>query len=332
MSVRPRELIAVRALTDSDLGIFQEHRAATKSKQRALQINVPIARRMLSPEAWARGKADLDCVCRYLGHTSRESRRLYKSQKNWRLGGHKIKGPEFAQLQAGDFALIRSQEGNDGSLPISLIFVCRKTQRIFHAGLATVMKDATGSMALFTASEEKFDDIVNLLPRELIAVRSLAESDLGLFTARRGMAAGRQRAININAVVAKKILDAKTFERGGGSFDCACIYGTNLVRGRRKIQKSGKNWRLGGDKIDGDEFGDIDCKDFVLLRSVEQNSGQYPLAMVFISRKGARLRHAGLVATVGAQLNGSMALYLEDSPEFVELAKLCPWPHNVQSA
>ena len=56
------EIIVVRSLTDSDLGIFAAHRASARSKQRAININSPCAARLLTTEVYHRGRTSLDCI------------------------------------------------------------------------------------------------------------------------------------------------------------------------------------------------------------------------------------------------------------------------------
>ena len=97
---------------------------------------------------------------------------------------------------------------------------------------------------------------------ELIVVRSLAESDLGLFAAHRPTIRGKQRAININSEIAKQMLSPNLFEKGGGQIACICIFGNIRVQESRNLGKIGKNWRLGGNMIRGDEFVHLSPKDF----------------------------------------------------------------------
>lgn len=160
--------------------------------------------------------------------------------------------------------------------------------------------------------------------RELIVVRSLTESDLGIFAAHRAFAKSRQRAININAPVARELLSGELFEKSGGDFDCICRFGEVEVRGRRSFLKTAKNWRLGGAKIEGEAFAKLDCKDFVLIRSVVPNDGTQPITITFVGRKSDRVVHAGIGAIVGKVLEQSMAMYPEDAPGFLDLAKFCP--------
>lgn len=160
--------------------------------------------------------------------------------------------------------------------------------------------------------------------KQLIIVRSLAESDLGLFSAHREAARSKQRAININAPVAKQLLSADFFESGGGLLDSLCVFGATRIRAPRHFGKIHKNWRLGGNKIDGAEFAKLDCKDFMLIRSLAGNDGSHPIVITFACRQTDRVVHAGIAAIVERQLDRSMAVYSEDDPGFVALEKYCP--------
>ena len=86
---------------------------------------------------------------------------------------------------------------------------------------------------------------------ELIIVRSLAESDLGLFASQRPLIKAKQRAININSDVARLLLAPKLFKHGETRLDCTCIFGRKVQRTERRFRKTHKNWRLGGPKIEG---------------------------------------------------------------------------------
>ena len=65
MSVSLREVVVVRSLTDSDLGLFAAHRVSAKSNQRAININADVARIMLSSSVFDAGGADFRCICLY---------------------------------------------------------------------------------------------------------------------------------------------------------------------------------------------------------------------------------------------------------------------------
>lgn len=163
-------------------------------------------------------------------------------------------------------------------------------------------------------------------PQELVIVRSLAESDLGLFAAHRANLRGRQRAININASVAERLLSPERFEAGDTMLDCICVFGDVEIREKRRLNKSQKNWRLGGAKIEGEAFAKLDCKDFMLIRSPAGNDGSYPVTITFIARIHDPLVHAGLASCVERVLESSMAICEEGTPRFETIARYCPTP------
>lgn len=159
---------------------------------------------------------------------------------------------------------------------------------------------------------------------EIMIVRSLAESDLGLFAAHRDAATSKQRALNINADMARRLLSQEVFDGGGVDLNCICVYGDVIVRESRRLGKSGKNWRLGGKKIQGDAFAELDCKDLVLIRTRAGNDGTQPVTIVFISKKRDRVIHAGLAAIVEKHLDSSMVAFEEGDGQFQDLAVHCP--------
>ena len=163
---------------------------------------------------------------------------------------------------------------------------------------------------------------------EIIVVRSLVESDLGLFAAHRAAATSKQRALNVNADIARRLLSKEAFDAGGANLNCVCAYGDVVVRESRRLGKSGKNWRLGGHKIEGNVFAELDCKDLALIRTRAGNDGTQPVTIVFISKARDRVVHAGLAAILERQLDGSMAAFAEGIPQFNDLAMHCaalPW-------
>ena len=166
-------------------------------------------------------------------------------------------------------------------------------------------------------------------PAEIIIVRSLTESDLGLFAEHRAAARGRQRAININSDSAKALLAPTIYQKGDGQLDCRCVFGEVYQREKRRIRKSHKNWRLGGAKIAGEAFSVLDSKDFMLLRSPSGNDGSHPVLITFVSRKTDRVVHAGIAAIVEAQLVNSMALFRGEDRSFSDLAVHCGDPSSV---
>ena len=159
---------------------------------------------------------------------------------------------------------------------------------------------------------------------EIIVVRSLAGSDLGLFAAHRGESRSKQRAININVPVAQAMLDEAGFKAGGATLQCSCLFGDIRVEGPRLLSKVHKNWRLGGSKIEGVEFGQLDARDFALIRSPRHNDGSKPVTIAFYSRNSDRVIHAGIAAIVERHLNRSTAMFDEGSDAFAGLSRYCP--------
>ncbi|MBV5265028.1 hypothetical protein [Pinisolibacter aquiterrae] len=159
---------------------------------------------------------------------------------------------------------------------------------------------------------------------EIIVVRSLAESDLGIFSAHRLSATSKQRAIALTTPVARKLLSVRLFESGGADMDLICVYGGYGNRELRSIGKVGKNWRLGGHKITANACAFLDSKDFVLLRSVPDNDGDQPILMTFIGRQRERLLHAGIVASLAAEFRDSVAMVSAGSDAFYALSAAFP--------
>jgi hypothetical protein len=91
----------IRRLTAADLGLFATHQARIKSRQRALAINAFIADQMLSRDQRKGRKAEAVC---FAGSDATPTTRPIKlSDKNWRLGGPRIEGDEYASLNERDF-------------------------------------------------------------------------------------------------------------------------------------------------------------------------------------------------------------------------------------
>lgn len=159
---------------------------------------------------------------------------------------------------------------------------------------------------------------------EIIVVRSLAESDLGIFSMHRLSATSKQRAIALTTPVAKRLLSERLFTAGGADLDLICVYGGYGNRELRNISKVGKNWRLGGRKITANGCSFLDSKDFVLLRSVASNDGDAPILMTFIGRQRERLLHAGIVASLKDDFRDSVAVVAEGTDAFTALNAAFP--------
>lgn len=94
------EIIIVRSLTESDMGLFKAHRAAARSKQRAIALTTGVAARLLSARLYAEQEAVIDTICVYGGFGNRERRHIGKVGKNWRLGGRQLAGADLPRWTA----------------------------------------------------------------------------------------------------------------------------------------------------------------------------------------------------------------------------------------
>lgn len=159
------ELIIVRSLTDSDMGLFAAHRKGTASRQRAIALTTPAAERLLHPDLVREKSADFDCICLFGGARNREVRRVNKGGKNWRLGGRQLDHPDFRDLDSRDFALIRSVRHNDGTSPVLLTFIGRHAQRVVQAGLASTLEaQLQHNVAIVESGQESFEALADLFP------------------------------------------------------------------------------------------------------------------------------------------------------------------------
>jgi hypothetical protein len=159
---------------------------------------------------------------------------------------------------------------------------------------------------------------------EIIIVRSLADSDMGLFSAHRKATTSKQRAIALTTRAVKELLHPDVLRSEGAEFDCISVFGLSTNREPRLIKKVGKNWRLGGRQIEGRDFADLDAKDFALIRSRRHNDGSAPILITFIGRRSHRWIQAGLAATLERLFHQSVAIFGEDAPDFQTLADLFP--------
>ena len=60
--------------------------------------------------------------------------------------------------------------------------------------------------------------------QEIICVRALTSSDLGWFSVHRPTTASKQRAVNINADIAIRLLSARAISSEGVELNCKCLY------------------------------------------------------------------------------------------------------------
>jgi hypothetical protein len=175
------EIIVVRSLAESDLGIFKAHRSSTTSKQRAIAMTTPAARELLAPGLYETQGTRMDVICVYAGYGARELRHLGKVGKNWRLGGRKIEAGACSLLDSRDFVLLRSVGRNDGERPIVMTFVGRQRERLLHAGIvASLEGDFRNGVAVVRQGTDDFDALAMAfppVPAELAVALPIADSD-----------------------------------------------------------------------------------------------------------------------------------------------------------
>jgi len=119
--------------------------------------------------------------------------------------------------------------------------------------------------------------------QEIICIRALTGSDLGWFAVHRANTASKQRAVNINADIAVRLLNARAVAAGGVELPCRCLYPGGEHTENRRLWKVGKNWRFGGPKLEGEVFRTVREGDFFLLRSPIHNDGNKEVLLNFLS-------------------------------------------------
>jgi hypothetical protein len=123
------------------------------------------------------------------------------------------------------------------------------------------------------------------------------------------------------------MLSPQTLAHGSCTLECKCKFRSTLDRSPRHFGKVGKNWRLGGKKLEGADFGLIDSKDFVLIRTKAANDGTYPISVAFISRNSdTPADHENVVSIVRASMDQSMAVLEEGTEEYKRIVRLVPPP------
>ncbi len=120
--------------------------------------------------------------------------------------------------------------------------------------------------------------------QEIICIRMLTGSDLGWFAVHRPTTASKQRALNINADIAARLLSARVLDAGGVELSCRCLYPGGEHTENRNLWKVGKNWRFGGPKLEGEVFRDVGAGDLFLLRSPIHNDGDREVSFNFVPR------------------------------------------------
>lgn len=160
------------------------------------------------------------------------------------------------------------------------------------------------------------------MPSEIICIRRLTRSDLGWFAAHRGTAASKQRAVNINADVAKQLVSPEAWDAGGLDVLCRCIWPGAEHEQTRSLWKVGKNWRFGGPKLEGAAFEHVTEGDFFVLRSASGNDGNSGMTVTFVAAATEPERHARMGTRWGGSLSANMLAAGSGSVDFNDLATM----------
>ena len=106
--------------------------------------------------------------------------------------------------------------------------------------------------------------------------------------------------------------------------NCICVFGEAVVREVSRFARTSRNWRLGGEKIEGENFATLDSEDFALIRSAVSNEGAFPVTITFVSCHASPVLHGDLTAIVEGKLADGMTVYEEGVDGFDPIAKHCP--------
>lgn len=123
---------------------------------------------------------------------------------------------------------------------------------------------------------------------------------------------------------AKELLAPGLYAAKGMRMDVICVYAGYGARELRHLGKVGKNWRLGGRKIEAGACGLLDSRDFMLLRTVGHNDGGRPIVTTFVGRQRERLLHAGIVASLEGDFRDGVTIVRQGTDDFDALAMVFP--------
>lgn len=173
--------------------------------------------------------------------------------------------------------------------------------------------------------------------REVLILRQLSSSDLGWFAELRdrGLVASKQRAINFNANIIIEILPPEIVGRGEVMINAKCVHPGAPGEENRILKKVGKNWRLGGRKVQGDVFLKTKPGDFFLARLRIPPRPPYEMDWTVINQDLDEESHRKMSAHFGSRLSGRMTFIPGDDTNATELsnllaAQLDPVPSDVQ--
>jgi len=147
--------------------------------------------------------------------------------------------------------------------------------------------------------------------KDLIVVRELAASDLGWFrdAAPGSFGKARQCAINFNSAVANAFLPEDVLESRKAILHATCTRPEALQETDRPLNKSGKNWRLGGPAVLGEVFRALQPGDFFICRLTIGAKQPYQADWTVVIKSVDSEKHSRLQSHIAPELKERMAVF-----------------------
>ena len=147
--------------------------------------------------------------------------------------------------------------------------------------------------------------------KDLVVVRELTASDLSWF---RDVAPGfsgkaRQNAINFNSAVVNAIFPEDVLESRKASLHAICTRPEALQEIDRPLNKSGKNWRLGGPAVEGEVFRTLKPGDFFICRLTITAEQPYQAAWTVVMKSVDGESYLRLQSHLTSDLKERMAVF-----------------------
>ena len=146
--------------------------------------------------------------------------------------------------------------------------------------------------------------------RDMIIVRELTASDLGWFhDATHSAGKARQCAIHFNSAIARAILPEAVLASRKVMVHAVCTRPEAPQEADRPLNKSGKNWRLGGMAVAGEIFRALQPGDFFICRLTISSQQPYPAAWTVVMKSVDARQHARLCEYLMPELKEHMVVF-----------------------
>jgi hypothetical protein len=147
--------------------------------------------------------------------------------------------------------------------------------------------------------------------KDLIVVRELTASDMGWFrdAALGSSGKARQCAINFNSAIANAILPQDVLDSRKTIIHATCIRPEAVQEEDRPLNKSGKNWRLGGSAVPGEVFRELKPGDFFIFRLTIGADQPYQAAWTVVIKALDSEKYARLHSHLASELKERMAFF-----------------------